>query len=386
MFWTIIKPIYEEFIKKGSDKKEAKLKACYNSVEMRRNWSQEQIEKWNQNKLFVDCSGDKTLVSDFKPVSFITEHDRKFKEGYYFVRPHFRLIGGEKVSYKIEEDKHTTAQHILAGLILNNEKIKLQYRDIPFYLNDIDLDIKNRTADHFIEKKYIEESIGINRRADLLFNLKVPNLTFGKGIVFEIVNSESMESIKVKAKDWARVGYSLVVVPIDNFDFNNYGLKEDNYLILYQLFDDINIYLELMRKIKENEPLIDSFNYNVKEMEKRMFFWRSGQHSYEFKDKESVPEILLWCNDKITEVYKKSGKSKIVFNCHDAGNKLIDVDVWNNHPLYLELVNKNFNNQLIKFTKSSFKEYQGKVSLVLGNFSTIKVINIKEEMENAKED
>ena len=385
MFWAIIKPIYEELKQKGSEDKEARKKACYNSVEMRRNWSQEQIKEWNDKKLFVDCSGDTTLQTDWKNVSFITAQERKYEHGYYRVRAHFRLQGKEKVSYKIEEDKHTTAQHILAGLILSEENIQLQYRDIPFYLNEIELELKDRTADHFIEKSYIEDVIGINRRADLLFDLKVPNLTFGKGIVFEIVNSESMESIKAKAKDWARAGYSLVVIPIDNFDFKNYGLKEDNYLIMYQLFDDINVYLELMRKIKENEPLIDSFNDNVREMEKRMFFWRSGKHNYEFRDKENVEEIMLWCDDKDT-INFKSGKSKLVLNCHDAGNKLIDVDIWENHELFHGLSISKLHNQLLKVTGAYFNEYKGKVSLVLSKFSTIKSINVKKENQDAKED
>jgi hypothetical protein len=383
MFWTIIKPLYEELVKKGMSEKEALKKACYNSLEMRRNWSQEKIEEWNSSSKLIDCSNDKTLQTDKVPVSYIPGHDRTYRDGYYYVRAHFRLHVGSKVSYKVEEDKHLTAQHILAGLILNKEKIRLNYRHIPFYLDEIELDLKNRTSEHFLEQSYIEEEMGINRRADLLFELKTPNLTFGRGFVFEIVNTESMDSIKEKAMDWARAGYSLIVIPISNFDFDNYGLKKDNYLIMYQLFDDLNVYLELMKKIKQNEPLIDSFNDNVKEMETKMFFWRSGRHTYEFKDREKVNEILLYCIG--SEVKNFKTKTKIALNCYDAGNKLIDVDIWQDNPLFDQVKSINLRNQLLRINSASFSEYQGKVSLVLSQWSKIKKINIKEN-EDAKED
>jgi len=174
------------------------------------------------------------------------------------VRAYFKLRSGEKISYSKSDDRHTTAQHILCGLIMNKEPIRVNYRDIPFNLCDLNLDIKNKTTEHILEQSYIEKEIGINRRADLLFELEEPNLTFGRGLVFEIVNSEDMSSIKEKSKDWARAGYSLIAIPINNFDFIEYGLKKDNYIIMYQLFDDLNLYLELTnKKLRFNATLLN---------------------------------------------------------------------------------------------------------------------------------
>ena len=370
MFWAIIKDIYEEFLSSGVEDSEAMKKSCYSSMEMRRNWSQEQIKEFK----FYDCSGINTLTTDKKFVSFVTEQQRTYKDGYYFVRAHFRLPKDTTLTYKIKDDRHTTAQHILAGLILNNAKIKLNYRDIPFYLNEINLDLKNKSSEHVLEKSYIEKEIGINRRADLLFELETPNLTFGKGFVFEIINTEDMKSIKEKSKDWAKVGYSLVAVPIDNFDFNDYGLKDDNYFIFYRLFDDINVYLELMRKIKENEPLIDNFNESVREMEKKMFLWRSGRHNYIFKNDEKVNEILLYCIDREDMNFK--GKRKIILKCYDASNKLVDIDIWDTNPIFESIDNQDLNDNLLEVTGAYFKEYVGDISLVLNKYSKIKQINV----------
>jgi len=375
MFWAIIKDIYDEFIAKGMNDLEAMKKACYSSMEMRRNWSQEQITKFK----FYDCSGVKTLTTDKKLVSFVTEQQRTYKEGYYFVRAHFRLPKDTKITYNVKDDKHTTAQHILAGLILNGEKIRLNYRDIPFYLNELNLDLKDKGSEHVLEQSYIEKEIGINRRADLMFELETPNLTFGKGFVFEVINTEDMKSIKEKSRDWAKVGYSLVAVPIDNFDFEDYGLKEDNYFIFYRLFDDINVYLELMRKIKENEPLIDNFNESVREMEKKMFLWRSGRHKYKFVNEEKVHEILLYCIDREEMSFK--GKRKLSLKCYDASNKLIDIEVWSSNPIFESVKLKDFKDSLIKITSAYFKEYAGDINLVLNKYSTIRELNV-----NGKDD
>ena len=59
------------------------------------------------------------------------------------------------------------------------EKIRIDYRDIPFYLDDIDLKLKDKTTEHILEQSFIDNEIGINRRADLLFELEtLPILLF----------------------------------------------------------------------------------------------------------------------------------------------------------------------------------------------------------------
>jgi hypothetical protein len=377
MFWTIIKDVYEELNKKGLSEEESLKKACYNSMDMKRNWSSEQIKKWNKKDGFWDCSGIQTLITDKQKVSYIDEHIREGKNEYYNVRAFFRLPKDKSTSYSKKDDKHTTAQHILAALILQREQIRIDYRDIPFYLDDIDLILKDKTAEHILEQSFIDRDIGINRRADLLFELETPNLTFGKGFVFEIINSEDMASIKEKSKDWAKVGYSLIAIPIENFDFDNFGLKKDNYLILHRLFDDLNLYLDLLKKIKDNEPLIDNFNKNVKEMERKIFLWRSGRHSYQILDNEKVSSLLLFCITK--ELRKFKGRQKLILTCSDYSNRLIDIDIWDNNSLFNEFLYKEMQNKLMKVEGGYFKEYLGDVSLVLNQFSKLKQIEINEE-------
>lgn len=370
MFWAIIKEIYEELINKGSSENESKEKSCYNSAEIIRNWSKEQIDKFT----FWDCSGIKSLITDKKVVSFIREHERIRNLEVYSVRDHFRLKAEEKLSYNKKDDRHTTAQHILAGLIFQGEPIKINYRNIPFRLNDIDLNIKNKTSDHILEQCYIEKELGINRRADLLFELNEPNLTFGKGIVFEIMNNEDYSSIKEKSKDWAKAGYSLVAIPISNFNFEDYSLKKENYLIMYRLFDDINIYLEILQKIKQNEPLIDNFNKNVREMENKMFLWRTGRHNYKLVKDEKVNSIYLFCFD--FEVMNLRERKKYIFKCYDYSNKLIDVDLWNNNPLCKSISRDYLSSNLIKIENAYFKEYLGEISLCLNKYSKINIIKV----------
>jgi len=379
MFWGIIKEIYLELLKKGNTDEESRKLACYNSVEIKRNWSHEQIKKFH----FWDCSGIKTLITEKKEVSYISSQERVRNLEVYFVRAHFRLKSGERINYKKKDDKHTTAQHILAGLILQEEPIKINYRDIPFRLNELNLLIKNRTSEHIIEKSYIEKELGINRTADLLFELEEPNLTFGKGIVFEIINTEDMSSIKEKSKDWVKAGYSLVAIPISNFDFDEFSLKKDNYLIMYRLFDDLNIYLEILQKVKQNEPLIDNFNKNVKEMERKMFLWRSGRHEYNLIDDEKMNSIYLFCFDY--EIINLKDKKKHILRCYDYSNKLIDIIIWDNNPILNKIKIDELLNELIKIENAYFKEYLGEVNLTLNQYSRINCIDLNKEVGDDKE-
>jgi len=379
MFWCIVKNVYEELLNKGFSEKKALKESCYNSAEINRNWSKE----LRRDFVYWDCSGIETLITDKKKVSYVKSHDRKTEESWYRVRAYFRLGKDQVSTYSISDDKHTTAQHILAGLILNDEKIKIKYRDIPFYLNDLNLIIKNRTKEHILEQSFIDKEIGVNRKADLLFELETPNLTFGKGIIFEIMNTESMSSIKEKSIDWAKVGYSLVAIPIDNFDFKELKLKEDNYLVMYRLFDDLNIYLEILSKIRENAPLIDNFNTNVREMERKMFLWRSGRHNFKLINNEKVNSILLYCIDNELKNFK--GKKKIILNCYDFSNRLINVNIWDTNPLFKKLIKNKISQELIKIESGYFKEYLMNINLTLNSYSKIKIINLQAGDTNAKE-
>lgn len=383
MFWCVIKSVYEEMLDKGYSNNESIKAACYNSMEMKSNWSIEQIEEFNKNNMLWDCSGIKNIKTDKKKVSYINEHNRAFNDSFYYVRSFFRLGNGEKLTYKSSDDKHTIAQHILAGLILSKEKIKINYRDIPFYLNEIDIDIKKKTVDHVLEQSYIDNNIGVNRKADLLFELKNPNLTFGKGFVFEITNTESQESIENKSKDWAKAGYTLISVPINNFDFENYGLKNEPYFILYRLFDDLNLYLNILKKIKDNEPLIDNFNKNIKEMEIKNFLWKSGFHNYDIMHDEKIDSILLYCmNYRITK-YKSSKRAKII-QCYDYKNRLFEMIIWDSNPLFNKINECDFIGKLIKLEYAFFKSFRNDINIYLTKFSKIKEINFEEVLNANK--
>jgi len=376
MFWTIIKEVYEELIKKGFSEKEALEKGCYNSVEMLRNWSREQIKKYN----YYDCSGIQTLLTDKLNVSYIEGHERKLNNNYYRVRAHFRLNKEIKLSYTKSDDKHITAQHILAALILQGEKIKINYRDIPFNLNDIDLKLKNKTSEHVLEQTYIDNEIGINRRADLLFELETPNLTFGKGFVFEIYNTESLDSIKEKSKDWANVGYTLIGISIKDFDFEEFGLNKKPKFILHRLFDDLNLYLELLKKIKYNEPLIDNFNKNIREMEFKMFLWKSGRHNYNLEKDEKINSMLLYSLSK--EIKNFKGKRLLILTCYDYKNQLFDLKIWDTNPLFNKIDNLLIINKLLKLEYAFFDSYENEISIKLNSYSKLKILDF-EEIKNA---
>ena len=382
MFWAIIKEVYEELINKNFSEKESLEKACYNSVEMLRNWSQEQIREFT----YYDCSGIQTLLTDKLNVSYIEEHQRQLNNSYYFVRPHFRLSKENKLSYTKSDDKHITAQHILAALILQEEPIKINYRDIPFNLNDINLKLKNKTSEHVLEQThnnkgtYIENGIGINRRADLLFELETPNLTFGKGFVFEIYNTESLDSIKEKSKDWASAGYTLIGISIKDFDFEEFGLRKEPKFILHRLFDDLNLYLELLKKIKYNEPLIDNFNKNVKEMEFKMFLWKSGRHNYNLEKGEKIDSMLLYSLSK--EIKNFKGKKLLILTCYDYRNQLFDLKIWDTNPLFNKIDNLLIINKLLKLEYAFFDSYENEISIKLNSYSKLKILDF-EEIKNA---
>lgn len=367
-------------IKRGDSETEARRKSCYNSADLLRNYSPETLNKFT----FWDCSGIKTLNTDKIEISYIKKHERSYFGGYYFVRAHFRIKGEKKeLSYSKTDDKHTTAQHILASLIFNKEPIRMDYRDIPFYINDIDLKLEEKTTEHVLEQKRIDEEFGINRRADLLFELETPNLTFGKGFVFEITNTESWSNIKEKAKDWSQVGYTLIHIPIENFDFKNHALKKDYYTIVYRLFDDLNLYIEILQGIRESKPMIDNFNKQKREMERKLFLMRNYEHFYQLKHDEKVKSITLFCMEQKIDRPKK--KRFVLLRCYDYMNRFIDVIVWESNPLFEKIESNEFTKKLVQINQAYFKEERGPIKLVLNRYSEISKVNIN-EVENASED
>lgn len=375
MFFCIIKEIYEECKNKGYSEKESKEMACYSSADILRNFSKEKIEKY----FLWDCSGPDSLITDEKIISYVSEQERFYSKTriYYYVRSFFRLKKGDKVSYKYNQDKHKMAQYILGALIMEEHDIIFEYRKLKLHLKDIELIREEKVVNHFLEKQHIEKEIGINRIADLLFELQIPNQTFGKGIVFEIVNTENKKSIEEKSHDWAKIGYSLITIPINNFDFERGGLKKDTYQVLYRLFDDIDIYLKVLDKIKENEPLLDNFNKNIRDMERRQFLWRNGKHMYQYKDGEKIKDkILLFCFD----IEEKN--QRYVLKCYDYTNKFIDVIKWTKGisfddkergwPYYCCFVGK-----IITISNSAyFKLFKNEINIHLNQYSKIDTINL----------
>lgn len=366
MFWAINKTIYDQLKEQGYSELECKKRSVYNNAEVLKNFQKEKIKdiKW------VDCSGIQTMNTEFKPVFYTSSHDRYDPNNheYIFVQAHFKLAKGEVITYRDKDDKHTTAQHILAGILINKIPFTVYYRDIPINIADLDLKIYNRTQEHILEKGFISKELGVNRQADLLFEVTKSNLTIGKGLVFEIRNTESRKSIEAKSKDWINAGYSLISIDIDRFDFKNYCFKKDKDILVYRLFEDIDFILNALQKMRDNYVFLDNFSEKCDDIERRNYLMKNGDHNYKFVEAEYVQNIILY-------IIKINKKEKYVdISALDYMNKKIIIRIWTN-----QLEKLNFSNwKLFNFQKFYVKKYMEHIFLSSNKNSIIEEIKLRD--------
>ncbi|MBU2249110.1 MAG: hypothetical protein KKD77_20350 [Gammaproteobacteria bacterium] len=95
----------------------------------------------------------------------------------------------------------------------------------------------------------IEQTVG-NRTADVLVIFKNFDPVFGKGIVFEVMETETMESIESKMQSWATQGYSFTYFAPQEFEGNR--LKSGIIIVKFPL---IKLSQKVLEKIYEKIKL-----------------------------------------------------------------------------------------------------------------------------------
>lgn len=95
-----------------------------------------------------------------------------------------------------------------------------------------------------------EKNVG-NRRADVLVSFKNFDPVFGKGIAFEIMETEEIESIESKMQSWATTGYSFTYFYPQEFEGNR--LKSGVLIVKFPLIKLTQAVLEeINTEIREN--------------------------------------------------------------------------------------------------------------------------------------
>jgi len=131
--------------------------------------------------------------------------------------------------------------------------------------------------------KKIQEDGGLTfhkdiRRSDFLVEFEEWNEKFGKGIVIEIYNSESIKSIEEKQTDWNNAHYSFIALDINSFNLDTENLSKS---IKLKLKDYHSAYKEL----KVNE-MIEKCNNTVNKITEKcnntLENIKSKQHLFEF--------------------------------------------------------------------------------------------------------
>jgi len=223
---------------------------------------------WDRNKREVLTDENWTFVKYYKRKDGIEVRD--------FFTPSEKGKKYNRVKELTDEGKHRTAQDILLAEFLDGT-LNINYYElcIPIPVNCFGLIKKNKYLEVSINFKELFEK-GLNhkesRQADMLIEFKNWNEKFGKGIAFEIYNTESKKSIKEKENDWTNAGYSYVALDINNFNLNAEEIKNERKIEVVAAFDKYKE--KQIEEIKEywinNNYAIERINLKNKEFDDQL--------------------------------------------------------------------------------------------------------------------
>lgn len=177
------------------------------------------LPEWKKEKYTcTDCKEILTPTIDFGRTrngnqEYVVAHFKHNKESTC------PLANGESNEHKERKGK------LLSYLF--GEKIKLNIYGMEYLIK------KENVKDIEVTRK--------ENRADVFIEFKEYNPIFGNGICFEIMESETYDSIEIKKEQWLSKGYTLIEIP-KNTDFDKifiegFKIKETH---LKKLIDSLN--------------------------------------------------------------------------------------------------------------------------------------------------
>jgi len=192
----------------------------------------EEIRKLIDNGKFIcpKCKEQLTFVQEFVKEKGI-------------VRSHFSHKQASNCKDWIPEGESEKHYNLKFSLLdqLTNDTIKIKIGNLIF---------DSETNDHNIIFADTEIKAIVERRADILLQLKTPNALFGLGIAIEIMVSEEYNSIYAKSKDYASKGYSVAITT----DGESIEVIQVYPKIILELFE------YNFNKLKQQEELIKSID------------------------------------------------------------------------------------------------------------------------------
>lgn len=166
---------------------------------------------WEEGKRVMLAARAQACITDWKNQKYICEEckeqltaikdcSKTNEQGTtYYVVPHFSHKPESTCSKAKGESEEHLSRKIRILSALYTGKTKINVSGTSLLLNPIN--IKG------------EEIIRKENRADILIEFNSFNPIFGAGIVIEIMETETNESIEKKTEEWLAKGYSLISVP-----------------------------------------------------------------------------------------------------------------------------------------------------------------------------
>jgi len=307
--------------------------------------------------------------------TFVTGYKRKDN---VVVRNYFTPSEKGKVYSKVsgltDEGKHRTAQDILLAQFIEGS-LKIKYFNMFVPINCFDL----QKSENYLEqsknfKGLFEQKLNHkeSRQADMLVEFENWNEKFGKGIVFEIYNSESIKSIKEKENDWTNGHYSYVAINIDDFNLNTEEIKENRNLELTAPFDkhkekeveDIKkCWINNKEKLEKLEGDYNSSVADFKETEKNIFKEREIEFNNIRKELDFFHNKTKELNSKFNTISENTNNFETQVNhVKDKIIRSIEIDTEKESQKIADEINSKIKDKL---NWNVMKDIQNKVDLTV---------------------
>ncbi len=208
------------------------------------------IALWKEGKREI-LAAQAFIKTDYKQQTFtcsdpnckenltITKEHMRFTHGkYVWVIPFFAHHSNSTCRLSKESPEHYNKKLVLLSYLFLN-KIKINIHGLRLIIQEEE-----------IKGKEIKRE---NNRADVLLEFKNFNPLFGNGIVFEIMQSETEQSIIEKEKKWLEKAYT--VIPIKkNISFEDLASKgiEVDSIYLKKITEKLKTQEERMRELLKN--------------------------------------------------------------------------------------------------------------------------------------
>jgi len=311
MLIAINKSLFEKAIINGLSEKEAIVKSKCFSVIIERQYDY----LFNQNKILLP--NNKEFYGYNRTNHHVLKEQKwtyvpSFPRGGGMVRSYFTPSEKNKnyKTYNPEsiDDRHKLAQEILLSEFLGGN-LCINYFNINIPLNNFNIIKHNDPESHLEQTRDLKDiyTNGIaykeHRRADFLIDFDSWNEKFGRGIVFEIANTEGDKSLEEKKNDWNNIHYSYVVLKLSDFNLdddiliNKRNINVSACMDIFKektLFDIKQQHINNDEKIKELENTIKSLKNNLlsHELKIQQHFKDELENKIEYSISQIKNEIL----------------------------------------------------------------------------------------------